>query len=44
MFLNIKLGQGHGKMEEEMPARFKEASLRVECFDIWNATQDKAFI
>lgn len=25
-FLNIKLGQGHGKMEEEIPAVFKEAS------------------
>lgn len=35
MFLNIKLGQGHGKMQEEIAAMFKESSLRVEWFAIW---------
>lgn len=35
MFLNIKLGQGHGKMQEEIAAVFKELSLRVEWFAIW---------
>lgn len=35
MFLNIKLEQGHGKMQEEIPAVFKEPSLCVEWFAIW---------